>query len=198
MRPPTVMSCAGCRNRFTPTSLAICGRSRLMICVAVAVRCSCGLRPTKNRAVLSVLPLPEPKNEPTAATSGSFARTPATSRCSRFISVGETSCAASMMPIIRPLSWVGKKPFGMITNRNAVSAMVAQHEVEPALVAVHQRVEHALDRQVDAAVVLALALEEARGEHRRQRQRDQHRDRDRGGHGERELAEQAPDDAAHQ
>ena len=43
-----------------------------MICEAVAVRCSCGFSPMKKRAVLSVLPLPEPKNEPNAAMSGSL------------------------------------------------------------------------------------------------------------------------------
>ncbi len=61
-----------------------------------------------------------------------------------------------MRPVIRPVSWVGKKPFGIATNITAVTAMVtkntisvdelvAQHEVEAAAVAVQQRVEHPLD-----------------------------------------------------
>ena len=100
-----------------------------MICVAVALRSSCGFNPMKKRAVLSVLPLPEPKNEPNAAMSGSFARASATLRCSRFISVGETSCAASMMPMIIPLSCVGKNPFGICQNRTPVSAMVAKNDI---------------------------------------------------------------------
>ena len=50
---------------------------------------------------------------PNAAMSGSCASSSATLRCSRFISAGETSCAASMMPMIRPVSCVGKKPFGI-------------------------------------------------------------------------------------
>jgi len=52
-----------------------------MICGAVALRCSRGLSPMKKRAVLSVLPLPEPKKEPNAAMSGSLRRSSATLRC---------------------------------------------------------------------------------------------------------------------
>ena len=100
-----------------------------MICVAVALRSSCGFSPMKKRAVLSVLPLPEPKKVPKPAMSGSFDSTVATSRCSRFISCGETSCAASMMPLIRPVSCVGKKPFGIATNSTPVSAMVAKNVI---------------------------------------------------------------------
>ena len=114
MRPPTVMSCAGCRNSvdaFEPGDLRAQPVDDLRR--ASALRSSCGFSPMKKRAVLSVLPLPEPKNDPNAAMSGSFDSTVATSRCSRFISAGETSCAASMMPVISPVSCVGKKPFGI-------------------------------------------------------------------------------------
>ena len=40
---------------------------------------------------------------------------------------GETSWPASEMPRIMPMSWVGKKPFGMITNSTPVMATVARN-----------------------------------------------------------------------
>ena len=42
MRPPTVMSCAGCRNSLAPCTWASLGRSRSMTCEAVALRSSRG------------------------------------------------------------------------------------------------------------------------------------------------------------
>ena len=45
-------------------------------------------------------------------------------RC--IISAKEMSCAASDVPEIRPVSCCGKKPLGMMMNREAVSARVAK------------------------------------------------------------------------
>ena len=47
--------------------------------------------------------------------------------CRRFISAGDTSCPPTEMPVMRPVSWVGKKPFGIVTNITAVTAMVARN-----------------------------------------------------------------------
>ena len=45
---------------------------------------------------------------------------------SRIICSGEVSCAASANPWIRPVSWIGKKPFGIKIAMITVSAMVAK------------------------------------------------------------------------
>ena len=44
----------------------------------------------------------------------------------RIICSGAVSCAASAKPEIRPVSWIGKKPLGIVTVMTAVSAMVAK------------------------------------------------------------------------
>ena len=44
----------------------------------------------------------------------------------RIISSGAMSCAASAKPEIRPVSWIGKKPFGNVMVITTVSAMVAK------------------------------------------------------------------------
>ena len=48
-----------------------------------------------------------------AATAGSAATTSAARCWRRAISANETSWPASVMPSITPVSWVGKKPFGI-------------------------------------------------------------------------------------
>ena len=72
------------------------------------------------------------------------------------------------------MSWVGKKPFGIITNSTPVMAtrreenkqcheLMPQHDVEPAAVAVQQRVEPPFDEAIDAAMLaVVLADQEAR------------------------------------
>ncbi len=76
--------------------------------------------------------------------------------------------------------------------------LVTEHHVERALVERQHRIEAGLDDAVDAAMVFRFAMHEARAQHRRERERDERRHRDRGGDGEREFAEHAPDDAAHE
>ena len=49
------------------------------------------------------------------------------SRISRIISSGDVSCAASAKPEIMPVSWIGKKPFGIWIAMTTVSAMVAKN-----------------------------------------------------------------------
>ena len=82
----------------------------------------------KNRPLLEGLaPPPLPMLEPKAATSGSRSTIAPSACCRRIISCGETSCAASDRPMIRPVSWIGKKPLGISTNITKVSAMVAMN-----------------------------------------------------------------------
>src|SRR5262249_1157429 len=69
--------------------------------------------------------------------------------------------------------------------------LVAEHDVERALVERQHRIEARLDGAVHAAVVFRLAMHEARAQHRRERERDQRRHRDRGGDGEGEFADTA-------
>ena len=71
MRPPTVMSCDGCRNRLAPSTLASCGRSRAMICEAVELALLARLQADEEAAGVRGCRRRLPKNEPNAATSGS-------------------------------------------------------------------------------------------------------------------------------
>ena len=62
---------------------------------------------------------------------------------SRIISSGEVSCAASAKPWISPVSWIGKKPFGIYDGHDhgqrhggeehaERDRLVAEHDVEGA------------------------------------------------------------------
>jgi hypothetical protein len=98
-----------------------------MICDAVSSRSSRGLSTMKKRPVLAVWAPPVlPVKEPKPAISGSCSRTSPNSRMMRIICSGAVSCAASAKPEIRPVSWIGKKPLGIVTVITAVNAMVAK------------------------------------------------------------------------
>ena len=128
-RPPTVMSCVGCRKRLAPPILASLGRSRSMTCDAVDLRCSRGFNAMKARPVFAVLAKPPvlPVIEPMASTSGSCRTISFCSCIRRIIWSGEALCAASENPVMTPMSWIGKKPFGLSTIMTTVSAMVAKN-----------------------------------------------------------------------
>ena len=95
----------------------------------------------KKRAVLSVLPLPLPKNEPNAAISGSL-RQDVRDVALQPLHLGRRNVLRGLqMPVIRPVSCVGKKPFGMMTNsdrgqrhgreeRHQRDEAVPQHDIE--------------------------------------------------------------------
>ena len=51
------------------------------------------------------------------ATAGSLATMAPSASCLRIMSANEMSWAASEVPVMKPVSCCGKKPFGMITNR---------------------------------------------------------------------------------
>ena len=181
-----------------------------MICEDVSSRSSRGLSTMKKRPVLAVWAPPVlPVNEPKPATSGSCRSTSPNSRMMRIICSGAVSCAASAKPEITPVSWIGKKPLGIVNSHDhgqrhggeedsERDRLVAQHDVERAPVERQHRVEAGLDDPVDAAVVVRFAMHEARAQHRRERERDQRGDRDRGRHGQGEFAEQTADDSAHE
>ena len=82
-------------------------------------------------------------DEATSSTAGSARMTWSISRCRRIISCGEISWAPSEMPLIRPMSWIGKKPFRHVDHHDAGQRhgdeehrerdrLVAQHDVERA------------------------------------------------------------------
>ena len=202
------MSCVGCRNRFAPLTLASCGRSRSMICGAVGSRSSRGLSTMKKRRYWRSGRRRVPVNEPNPAISGSRSMTSPNSRRMRIIRSGAASCAASAKPEIRPVSWIGKKPFGIMTIITAVNAMVAKktvsvtklvaHDVERAPVERQHGVEAGLDHPGRRGRARPTRAHEARAQHRGERERHQRRDGDRGRDGQGEFAEQAADDAAHQ
>ena len=122
-RPPTRMSCPACRNRLTPCTLASCGRSRVMISSALAVRpSSFGFRLMKKLPVLKVDELPF---MPKPVMSGSRRTTSASSSMREFIEAKEASCADSAKPEMKPVSCCGKKPLGMIANSTPVATSVA-------------------------------------------------------------------------
>ena len=72
-------------------------------------------------------PKVEPICEPRPSTAGSFKMTSSISRWRRHISWGEMSWAPSDMPAMRPMSWIGKKPFGIWYIMTPVRAMVAKN-----------------------------------------------------------------------
>ncbi len=97
---PATCSNAGCRRRITS--------------LAEPSRWLSGFRLISTRPLLSVVLVPSmPMNDDRLSTAGSFRITPVSDRCSRDISANDTVCAASETPWITPVSWIGKKPFGI-------------------------------------------------------------------------------------
>ncbi len=93
---------------------------------------------------------------------------------------------------------IGGRRHGAEENHQG-EALVAQNPVEPVGIAAQQPVEEVFEHHVDAAVLrVFLVAQELRGHHRRQRQCHQRRDGDGHRHGQREFAEQASHDTAHQ
>ena len=77
--------------------------------------------------------------------------------------------------------------------------LILQYPFQAPFVARQQPVEHAFEKQIEAAVLrLLTALEEARAHHRRQGQRDAPRDQNCHSDGDRELPQQPADNTAHQ
>ncbi len=82
------------------------------------------------RPLFAVCPaVPAPMAETTEATAGSCCTTLFAACCNAAIWVKDVSCAASVMPMMMPVSWVGKKPLGMITYSTTVSATVAMNTI---------------------------------------------------------------------
>ena len=164
----------------------------------------------KKRPVLAVWALPVlPMAEPTAATSGSLATTVPSLTIIRAISCGETSCAdfgeaGDEAGVLGREEALGDDHVEMDGERQGGEEhhqrqeLVPEHDVEGAPVEAVHAIEHGLDGVVDAAVLPAVMVEEARAEHRRQRERHEGRDGNCRRDGDGELAEQPPDDAAHQ
>src|SRR4030088_485525 len=135
------------------------------------------------RPLFETLPEP-PMNIPTCSTAGSFS-TISPSACWCFImAAGEASCPASDMPVSRPISCCGKKPFGMITNRQSDCGeeyterckAKPQHDIEAALVSPQQSVEGAFAQHVETSVARFLrGPEKTRRHHWGQRQRHEGR-----------------------
>ncbi len=97
-----------------------------MMSVALASRSLRGLSVMFRRPLLLVGLVPSaPMNEATADTSGSCRTTSASARWRSIIRVKDASGAASETPMMRPVSWVGKNPLGMITARRKVRPRVA-------------------------------------------------------------------------
>ena len=96
-----------------------------MMSCALDLRCSRGLSAMERRPLLVVALVPsEPMNDATLSTSGSWSTTSATARCRSIILANEMSGAASVTPVIWPVSCWGKKPLDTVHARPPVSAMV--------------------------------------------------------------------------
>ena len=134
-----------------------------MISVAVSLRSSRGLSVISIRPLLSAEFTPStPMNEERLATSGSLRIASASACCRRAISLKEMSWAAVVMPWIAPVSWSGKKPFGISTiletgrrqgqNRDDQDqSLVIEHPAEPAVVGVDDGLKSAFGRPPDPA-----------------------------------------------
>ena len=80
---------------------------------------------TRRPTLVVGLTEPAPITETTPVTSGSDWMMPAAVVCRCCISAKETSGPASVTAVIEAVSCSGKKPFGAITYRISVKAMVA-------------------------------------------------------------------------
>ena len=77
------------------------------------------------RALFSAGLVPStPTKEVRLSTAGSFRIILATCRWRSAMLAKETDCGAWRVPWIMPLSWIGKKPFGIKTHRIIDSARV--------------------------------------------------------------------------
>ena len=97
-----------------------------MTSVAESLRWSSGFRLIWMRPLLSVVLVPSaPMNEEMLSTAGSVSRTFASSCCFSVMASKEVEAEACEMPWMMPVSWVGKKPLGMVMYRTTVSTRVA-------------------------------------------------------------------------
>ena len=107
----------GLQNSRAPSTLSSFGRSRAMICCALALRSSRGFSVMKMRPLLPARPLP-PIAIATAGDVGIGLHDLA-ERLLLALHVGERDVLRWLprSPVIRPVSCCGKKPFGITTNR---------------------------------------------------------------------------------
>src|SRR6516225_1366562 len=75
---------------------------------------------------------------------------------------------------------------------------MAEHDLQAGLIGAEKGIEAAFEQAVDAAMLLALRLEQARAHHRRQRQCDHQREQKRDADGDGEFTEQLADITAHE
>ena len=117
--PPTRMSCTGCSPVWAPGTRASFPRIRAITSSAVTFRWSRSFRPMNSRPVLTVLPPPPPPpvKPITVSTAGSFPTMSTTFVSFSRMDWNETSCAARIPPVRRPVSCCGKNPFGTIVYR---------------------------------------------------------------------------------
>ena len=88
-----------------------------MIWSAVALRSARGFKVMYMRPLLSAEPPLAPIDIATLATSGSACTIAPNCCCSSDIASNDTSCAASEMPVMRPVSCCGKNPLGITMKR---------------------------------------------------------------------------------
>ncbi len=104
--------------------------SRAITWLAVSVRSLQGLSWMYIRPLFCVCPPdPAPTDEVSAATAGSSSTSWFTCFCRRDIASNETSCAASVMAMMMPVSCGGKNPLGMMTNSTPVVARMAKNTI---------------------------------------------------------------------
>ncbi len=85
-----------------------------MTSVALPLRCASGFRLMRKRPLFSVGLLPStPMNDDRLSTAGSCRITFASACWRSAIAAKEIVGEASEMPWIAPVSWTGKKPFGI-------------------------------------------------------------------------------------
>ena len=122
---PTWMDWIGEKKAWMPGTSAVDRRSLAMTSMAVAVRAGLS-RSVMNRkpAFWVELPPPPPMFAMTETTSGSCLTISASRRERSTMASKETSSGPSVAARIRPLSSLGKKPFGMSRNRTKVRAKV--------------------------------------------------------------------------
>ena len=152
-----------------------------------------------------------PVKPTTLATAGSCWMMSTNCRSFWLIAWNEMLWSPTIPPISRPVSCCGKKPFGIMTNRATLSAIVpaqdtstsrawrsAQSSVLAIGAGARARTRLSLACEQPAPVPVRGRAQEPGAQHRRRGQRDDQRDQDRHRQGHRELAEQPPDEAAHQ
>ena len=167
MRPPTVMSCEGCRKRLTPSTLASCGRSRLMTCTRRGLALVARLEADEEAAGIERVAAAAAEERSERGDVG-IARDDLRELALQALHLVRRDVLRGLRKSLDQAGILGGKEAlrdgheqdGGHRHRGKEhhegERLMAQHHVEHPPVAADQRLETPFDRAVDAAMMLRL------------------------------------------